>query len=156
MGYRDEYIRRLQESGEWDGLTTDRHRWLESLDDQTAGALMAHLDVAEVNSQRLIDTISDPDNPEAQNAATDTFLQGFVNLQEVFDGKLVHIDTDAVSVNLTPLGQTLADFFRIAKKEGIPLLNAVSALSDINRYCAMIVAKFGERDSESRSRETDP
>jgi hypothetical protein len=38
---------------------------------------------------------------------------------------------------LTPLGQTLADFFRIAVDEGIPLFDASDALADINRECAL-------------------
>lgn len=146
MGYRDEFIRRLQESSEWDRSTTEQRHLIESMDDQLAGAFLAWSDEAEVNFQGIVDAILKSDTPEAQSAAVDLLKQGVVNLREVFDGKLINWDTES-GVNLTPLGQTLADFFRIAKKEGIPLFNAVSALGNINRGCAMCVAKLGERDS---------
>ena len=146
MGYREELIGRLQESGEWNTLTSERRELIEKLDDQTAGAFMAWGDDLQVDHARKLGTLRSPESAEAQNTAKEMLTRGALNFTEVFGGKLIRNEPGA-PLELSPLGHCLAEFFKRAERAGFSLFETLEELSQVSTECALIIKKLGESRS---------
>jgi hypothetical protein len=145
MGYSDELIRRLKGSGKWDTLTADMRQLIESMGDQLAGALMARLDAEETDLAAKLDALSDPGTAEGRRVGTGMAHQGVLNLVEVFGGGLI-VCGPGSSPELTPLGHSLANFFKAAADTGFSLFETLAQLGQVTLPCAVFIKRNRSAD----------
>jgi len=133
MGYRDEVIRRMKESGEWDDLPADRRKSVEQLDEQLARRLLVLQDESEANGQK----------EETEALGFELIEQVLRNLMIAFDGKLISFRAGERS-KLTKLGRALAKFVSAARASGFKPDEIATNLSSLTWYSLCHVEKLSQ------------
>lgn len=144
MGYHDQLIDRLRDSGEWADMTTDRRHFFESIDDYTAGVIMALSDDKNAEAAFVHETLPSPVST-AQTLTFDLTKIGAINLLEVFRGKLFYVDSDK-RPKLTALGKSLFQFLQASREAGFNLSDTLRWLRELTPMAALMINKFGERE----------
>jgi hypothetical protein len=145
MGYRDDLISDLRESGKWQTMTTEMQQICESLDDQAAAVMMVLRDNEELKVAARRIALSNSKSEEAQSTAQQILTEGLVNLSELFNGGLLNLGSPP---KLTVLGRLLAQVFNEAEKNGFSLSEALDQLGQISFEGAMLVRLLAKARSE--------
>ena len=140
MGYKDELLRRLQESGTLDSLPPQFREYVEEADDQFAQVILSGIDDFERQevSDRL--AISDPDSDSAKELAKRLIADGLQNVGSALDGKLLSGD------GLTDLGNMLVAFILAAEAEGATMHEIQKAFFAIGNLESVLLLKWLGRE----------
>ncbi|HUY87366.1 MAG TPA: hypothetical protein VMV10_01400 [Pirellulales bacterium] len=139
MGYRDELIRRLQDSDQWDALTPERRREIEQLDDEEACRAMGMQDAFDSG----FEICTDDEVDRFARAASQSNARDALG---VFDGRLFVLEPGK-KPRLSELGRALADFIATAKDHGFPTeADIAKQLPSVTLECLMLIAMLAETD----------
>ncbi len=103
MGYRDDLIERLKQEGQWDRVTGEQQRKLESLTHDEVRQLMIMQDEWDMGDKRTIELFG---------------LVSVVQMIMSFKGALVEIQGERIG-RLSRAGRLLAEFFEELRDRGL-------------------------------------
>jgi hypothetical protein len=103
VSYRDELIRRLQETGTWDQLTKQGQQDIENLTDNECGRVMATADECDMGIEEVVEPMT---------------VLLLVQLATSFEGILVEHE-GSIRGQLSKAGRMLAEFFQEVQASGL-------------------------------------
>jgi hypothetical protein len=120
VGYRDDLIVRLKDSGLWGKLSGEHQLAIQEFTDDQACRVMVKVDAFDMNDQRVIDELA---------------RASLERLVRVFEGSLIEPFDDRPQ--LTMAGELLAQFVLELRERG---LSATAIDSGLKQLDAMVIA----------------
>jgi hypothetical protein len=133
MGYADDLIARLRETGVWDQLTSDQQRRFRNLTDEQARQMMVMDDQWEMGEQKAIEAFG---------------VLSLVQMIGAFQGALVERGPGKGG-KLSPTGTLLAEFFRQLRERGVSVDQIAEELHQLSPLAIAAIIAAHQRPDES-------